>query len=213
MQDLLSRLGTLDSKIDSLPLDQISRSTGFVRRTTRKAGARQWLRTICLLTTLPARSFRTFGWLLGLLEGDTHSRQNVAKRMHAGFERFLREVLERIVASLVVPPGRADPAFKAFGRVIVQDSTIIGLWPDASPDRATRLAKHLPQCAYRPTSIYSRKVAWDSQSVVSGAMTRRPAPISLISHGRGTCSSVVLDTGPWGFSKVCFNPGFSFSAV
>jgi len=127
MQDLLSRMGTLDSKIDSLPLDEIARDTGFVRRSARKAEARHWLRAICLLTSLSTRSFRTLGWVLGLLEGDNHSKQNVGKRMHAGFERFLREVLGRVAANLVKEPKRADPALKAFGRVIVQDSTVIGL--------------------------------------------------------------------------------------
>lgn len=127
MQDLSSRLGTLDSKIDALPVDKIARSTGFVRRSPRKSEARQWLRAICLLTVLPARNFRTFGWLLGLIEGGKHSKQNVGKRMHAGFECFLREVLKGMMASLVGPAGRVDPAPKTFGRVIVQDSTVIGL--------------------------------------------------------------------------------------
>lgn len=134
MQDLSSRLGTLDSKIDALPVEKIARSTGFFRRSPRKSDARQWLRAICLLTTLPARSFRTFGWLLGLIEGGNHSKQNVGKRMHAGFERFLREVLKGMMANLVSPPARVDPALQAFGRVIVQDSTVIAL-PDRMADR------------------------------------------------------------------------------
>ena len=64
MQDLLSRLGTLDANIDPLPLEQIARDTGFARRSPRKAGARQWLRAICLLSVLPTRSFRAFFDLL-----------------------------------------------------------------------------------------------------------------------------------------------------
>jgi len=127
MQDLLSRLGTLDAKIDSLPLEQIARDTGFTKRSARKAGARQWLRAICLLSVLPTRSFRAFGWLLGLIEGDSHSKQNVGKRMTSSFNRFLQEILERLAARLVGPNVRVDPALKAFNRVIVQDSTVIGL--------------------------------------------------------------------------------------
>jgi len=127
MQDLLSRLGTLDAKIDHLPLEQIARDTGFARRSPRKAGARQWLRAICLLSVLPTRSFRTLGWLLGLIEGDSHSKQNVGKRMNPSFNRFLQEILERLAARLVGPTVRVDSALKAFNRVIVQDSTVIGL--------------------------------------------------------------------------------------
>ena len=127
MQDLFSRLETLDSKTSTLPIDEIARSTEFVRRSPRKSEARQWLRAICLLAVLPARSFRTLGWLLGLIEGDNHSKQNVGKRMNAGFESFLREVLKAMATNLVGPSGRVDPALKNFGRVIVQDSTIIGL--------------------------------------------------------------------------------------
>lgn len=127
MQDILSRMGTLDAKIDPLPLEQIARDTGFVRRSPRKAGARQWLRAICLLSVLPTRSFRAFGWLLGLIEGDCHSKQNVGKRIGSGFNSFLQEVLQQLAARLVGPKVPTDPALKAFDRIVVQDSTVIGL--------------------------------------------------------------------------------------
>lgn len=136
MQDLLSRLGTLDSKIDSVPIERIARSSGFVRRTARKATARQWLRAICLLTVLPHRSFRTFGWLLGLIEGGSHSKQNVAQRMQAGFECFLREALKQATAKLVGSSKSIDPNLRGFNRIIVQDSTIIGL--------PTHMVDHFP---------------------------------------------------------------------
>lgn len=127
MQDLFSRLGTLDAKIAPLPINQVACDTGFVRRSPRKAGAKQWLQAICLLSVLPARSLRTFGWLLGLIEGKSHSKQNVGKRINTGFNRFLQEVLEQLAARLVGPGMRVDAALRAFDRVIVQDSTIIGL--------------------------------------------------------------------------------------
>ncbi|TVP82643.1 MAG: IS4 family transposase [Puniceicoccaceae bacterium] len=139
MQDLLSRLGTLDSKIGSLSLEKIARRTGFFRRSARKADARQWLRTICMLSALPARSYRTFGWLMGLIDGSSHSRQNIGKRMHVGFEHFLKDVLGQVVSNLVAPVKPVDPTFKSFGRVILQDSTIIGL--------PARMAKRFPGSA------------------------------------------------------------------
>jgi hypothetical protein len=117
----------LDAKIDSLPLEKIARDTGFVRRSPRKAGARQWLRAICLLSVLPTRSFRAFGWLLGLIEGDCHSKQNVGKRIGSGFNSFLKEALQKLAAQLVGPKISSDPALKTFERIIVQDSTVIGL--------------------------------------------------------------------------------------
>lgn len=136
MQDLLSRLGTLDSKIDPLPLDQIARTAGFVKRSPRKAEARQWLRAICLLSVLPARSFRTFGWLLGLIEGSCHSKQNVGKRINGGFICFLQQVLEQLTARLAGANLQIDHALKVFDRIIVQDSTVIGL--------PAHLARHFP---------------------------------------------------------------------
>ncbi len=136
MQDLLSRLGTLDSKIDPLPLEQIARTAGFVKRSPRKADARQWLRAICLLSVLPARSFRTLGWLLGLIEGSCHSKQNVGKRINDGFICFLQQVLELFTARLAGANLQIDHALKVFDRIIVQDSTVIGL--------PAHLARHFP---------------------------------------------------------------------
>ena len=73
MQDLLSRLGTLDSKIDLIPLEELACNAGFTCREARKAPPRQWLRAICLLASLPAQSLRTYAWLLGL---DKRKRPN-----------------------------------------------------------------------------------------------------------------------------------------
>lgn len=129
MQDLLSRLRTLDANIEHLPINQMARDAGFVKRSPRKAGARQWLRAICLLTALPNRSFRSLGWLLGLIQANCHSKQNVGKRINHCFNTFIQEVLQKVAARLVSNPIaiKADPALKIFNRIIVQDSTIIGL--------------------------------------------------------------------------------------
>jgi len=128
MQDLLSRLDAMESKFGELPLERIARDTGFVRRSPRKADQKQWLRAICLLAKLPAKSFRTFAWLLGLIEGQRVSKQNVAKRMHAGFERFLEETTRRVIGKLSCPPSLdPDPALSSFKRIIVQDSTVVPL--------------------------------------------------------------------------------------
>ncbi|MCC5789304.1 MAG: IS4 family transposase [Opitutales bacterium] len=127
MQDLLARMSSFTSKTNSVPIDEIARRTGFVRRSARKAEARQWLQAICLMSTLPSRSFRILAWLLGLLKGQSHSKQNVGKRIHNCFEQFLQEVLTEIIAKLARQTQHVDPALKTFGRVIVQDSTVIGL--------------------------------------------------------------------------------------
>lgn len=47
--------------------------------------------------------------------------------------------MEQVAANLVGPVKAIDPAFKSFGRVILQDSTIIGL--------PARMAKHFPGAA------------------------------------------------------------------
>ena len=127
MQALLSRMETLDIKIGFIPLEDIARETGFFRRSARKACAREWLRAVCYLTTLPIRSYRTLAWVIGLIEGVSHSKQNVGKRMHAAFEHFLWEVLERIAGKLVRSYSRANPNLEGFKRVIIQDSTVIAL--------------------------------------------------------------------------------------
>ena len=139
MQDLLSRLGTLDAKIAFLPLDKIARETGFFRRAPRKTDAALWLRAVCLLSSLPARSYRTLAWMVGLIDGSTHSKQSASKRVNAEFERYLKEVLGRVCADMAGPGCRADPVLAAFKRVVVQDSTVVPL--------SARLADRFPGAA------------------------------------------------------------------
>lgn len=127
MQDICSSLQVIDAKIGSLPVEELARATGFVSRTPRKPSVRVWLHAICLLAVLPVQSLRSFAWLLGIMHGGCLSKQNVTKRMRRGFEEFLRQILGQFTAQLAAAAIRVDPCLRAFGRIIVQDSTIVAL--------------------------------------------------------------------------------------
>jgi hypothetical protein len=119
----------LPDKINSLPCDALARHTGFVRRNRGKITAAGFLKTACLFALASSPSLASFAKLWALLNGDTLSKQAVAKRCSAAAVAFLESALRSVIDSVLHPVPHTDPLPGGFRRILVQDSTNLTL-PD-----------------------------------------------------------------------------------
>lgn len=119
----------LASSCRSLPLEDLARSCGFLRRRPKKLAPGAFLQLCCLLALQTQVSLRAWACLWGLLTNQTLSKQGLAKRCNASAVAFLRAVLEFLLGRLLRVPAQVPAALQGFGRVIIQDSTTLGLHP------------------------------------------------------------------------------------
>lgn len=123
----LPSLPALAAKIASLPCDQLARATGFLRRDSGKLSPAGFLKTACLFALQSSASLSSFAQLWALLHGQTLSKQAVHKRCGAAAINFLQAILQAVVASLVRGTSRPELARGLFQRILIQDSTSLGL--------------------------------------------------------------------------------------
>jgi hypothetical protein len=117
------------SVFQDLPIDQIARSTGFLQRRPKKIQPRSFLQLCCLFALQTQISLRSWACLWGLLSNQTLSKQAMAKRCGPAAVAFVRSVLEFLLGKLVTPASFVPEALQSFGRVIIQDSTTLALYP------------------------------------------------------------------------------------
>jgi hypothetical protein len=119
----------LATAFQALPLEQIARSCGFLRRRPKKVHPVSFLQLCCLLALQAQVSLRAWACLWGLLTNQTLSKQAMAKRCSPAAVAFVRTVLECLLGRLVTPAACVPEALRHFGRVILQDSTTLALHP------------------------------------------------------------------------------------
>jgi len=129
---LLSAIPTNTRRLDSLvsnPVcEGIAKQTQFLKRQTKKLTAGLTLKAYCLASCLHLVSYRHCAVLIGLLGGFTISKQGLAKRVTQKTVEFLSEGLNFLmgqVAGSSLP--LAHPVLNSFKRVLLQDSTTVGL--------------------------------------------------------------------------------------
>jgi hypothetical protein len=113
----------------ALPVEQIARACGFLRRRPKKVHPHSFLQLCCLLALQTQVSLRAWACLWGLLTNQTLSKQGMAKRCSPAAVAFVRSILEFLLGRLVTPATRIPEALRSFGRVILQDSTTLALNP------------------------------------------------------------------------------------
>lgn len=120
----------------ALPLWSLARQCGLVRRRPRKIQPLAFLQTSCLLAL--QRNVSLAGWagLWSLFNGQTLSKQAVAKRFSRSAVSFLRDILQALVSRLCLQPLARPKWLAAFPRVLIQDSTCVAL--------PQKLAEHFP---------------------------------------------------------------------
>ena len=112
-----------------LPLEQLARECGFLRRRPKKVLPRVFLQLCCLLTLQTECSLRAWACLWGLLTHQTLSKQALAKRCSARALAFVRAVLQLVLGRLARDAAEIPATLRAFGRVLLHDSTTLALAP------------------------------------------------------------------------------------
>jgi len=102
--------------------------TGFQRREPRKITGALLLRSLGALAFCRACSLETLACVIGLLGGQTVSKQAVAKRLGGSCVAFLRQALFAVLGSVAkFDRSRESGVFERFRRVLIQDSTTLSL--------------------------------------------------------------------------------------
>ena len=123
--DLAARL---QGDLAKLPLNQLARASGFVRRTPKKLTATLFVQAACLLVTLGSVSYRQWAALIGLLGQCTLTKQALFERMTQRSATFLQSVLQALLTTAGTASGTVvPPSLLSFGRVLLLDSTTLRL--------------------------------------------------------------------------------------
>ena len=150
---LSSRLASAGAPGQWLPL---ARQTMFCRRQPRKINPAAFLLGVCLWAAQPLPSLRRAAAWIGWYAGRTISKQNIAKRFQRPAVRFVQAALAVVLARLAERKARVPQgAWARFRRVLVQDSTAVGLpatlaaqFPGNANGRGQPLAVLKVQCVY-----------------------------------------------------------------
>lgn len=144
----------------------LARQTLFCRRQPRKIDPVAFLLGLCLWAAQPVPTLRRAASFIGLYAGRTVSKQNIAKRFQIPAVEFVRAALAVVLARLAQRAARLPQgAFTGFRRLLVQDSTAVGLpatlaaqFPGNANGRGHALAVLKIQCIY--DVLAERFVQW-----------------------------------------------------
>ena len=118
----------LQAALDKLPLLELARQTHWMERVARKITPLSLVTATLLLIGQPQISFTVLAVLLGLLSGQTISKQSVHERLDPSVSNFLEAVLARVLGSCIQgAKASLQLAALPFARILVQDSSTIKL--------------------------------------------------------------------------------------
>ena len=117
------------AELQRLNLDEMARSSGLVLRAHRKLSAHNLVLALLSLSAGCSPSLERIASSIALIIEGSYSKQALHKRMRSGIDHFIAQVITRIF-SQTASPLENEGLFKAFPRVLLQDSTNIKL-PDS----------------------------------------------------------------------------------
>lgn len=121
-------LHLIETCFDNLQIEKLSRDTKFVQRTPRKILPLDILKTFCMMAFQAAPTLHMCAAILSMISHVTVSKQAVFKRVTTQMAAFYQHVLAAVLCQRAT--SRHAPwtnLFAHFGRVLVQDSTIVKL--------------------------------------------------------------------------------------
>ena len=134
---------------------RLARQTRWCRRLPKKLTPLLFLQSTVLLLTRSSASLVAWASLAGLFGNLSLSKQALWERLRAPAVDFLAAVLARCLGQRLLDsaPASVPEALKAFGRVLIQDSTCLSLpsrlarfFPGSSNQRGTRRGQLKIQC-------------------------------------------------------------------
>jgi hypothetical protein len=118
---------------DSPLLDQLARTSGFLRRQARKLTPGGFVKAIVLATAHARVSFDGIALHTGHTEPEACSRQNIHQRCDSSAVDFMRAVVNHAIAQRC--PALAAPATAAaFNRIVIEDGSVIRFHDSACED-------------------------------------------------------------------------------
>jgi hypothetical protein len=110
------------------PLESRARETGFLRRKPKQIPPLLLVQAAILLVSQSVVSLSRWAVLLGILGQRRVSKQSVWERLTDRAVSFLEQILGLVLAERITQRSAPVPeALRAFGRVLIQDSTVLRL--------------------------------------------------------------------------------------
>ena len=115
-----------DKFFDKSGINRIGRLSGFVQRKRKKISAYHFVVGFLISCCHGNSTFSEWALQIGLLSGKSVSKQGVFDRLHCGAVAFAKQLLEQV---LLKQSGKdfVSSLFEGFGKVLLQDSTTLGL--------------------------------------------------------------------------------------
>jgi hypothetical protein len=140
-------------------LSQLAKDLKFTQRAPRKIDFINLLAAVCAECLQGSPSCNDLAAQMQTLAGTTPSRQAVSLRLNQAFENILQRLLEMVISEKIAregwPAGKPIPAFRNYGRVLVQDSTIIKLPSHLFEDFSGVSNAHSHVCNARIQAAYN----------------------------------------------------------
>lgn len=118
---------SLEQFFEKSSLSRLAKTTGFALREAQKITAYNFVAAFLLCCTKGLNTYSEWARQISLLSGKTLRKQSLWERLHQGSVAFAKEVLQQVLLQKTAHKAKAAPLFKAFRRVLVQDSTTLRL--------------------------------------------------------------------------------------
>jgi hypothetical protein len=115
-----------DKFFDKSEIKKIGRSSGFEKRKPNKINAFHFVLGFLLMCSKGKNTFAEWAIQIGFISGSTVSRQGVWDRVQISASQFAEDLLKRFLL-LNSGLGKSQGLFSAFGKVLLQDSTVLNL--------------------------------------------------------------------------------------
>ena len=107
-------------------IDETGRTSGFVQRKSKKISPYHFVLGFMMSCCKKQNSFSGWAQQIGLLSGQSVSKQGVFDRIHSGATAFAKELLQQVLLQQSAACFTTE-LFAGFGKVILQDSTTLRL--------------------------------------------------------------------------------------
>lgn len=122
----------VDFLADPTLLQQIARSSGFLKREPRKLSPAGFVKAVLLAAAHLRTSFNSIALHTGHADAEACSRQNIFKRCTASAVAFMQELLDHAIRLKL--PALTAPAVGSFKRIIIEDGSVIRFHDSAAMD-------------------------------------------------------------------------------
>ena len=116
----------IEKKLNEIPINKLSKQSKFCKRKARKISPKDFLKSFFLMIHSSGKiSYKNWAIKIGLLIGDTVSKQALWKRMNLEQIEFLQKVLSATINIKGKISQQTSDKLKFFKNIFIEDSTHI----------------------------------------------------------------------------------------